>query len=293
MINIGIYGTSFSASFNGSVRKMIQLFEQHKARILVYDSFAPFLIKCTGIQNSFETFNEKNLKKKDLSVLISIGGDGTLLSTIAIVRETGIPVLGVNTGRLGFLASLSFDDIRLVVKDILNKNYILEKRGLLKLDSRKKLFSNFNYALNELTVTKKNTSMITINTYVDGEYLNSYWADGLIVATPTGSTAYSLSCGGPIITPESESFIVTPISSHNLTMRPIVIPDKHTIKLTVSDERQSEFLVSLDSRTATFKKSDELMISKADFSLYLVKLKNENFFSTIRNKLMWGHDKRN
>jgi len=293
-MNIGLFGKSFSDDFDQSIQQLILKLEKESCNIYVYEPFARFLKKKVKFLSRIIAFTKHEEIKDKLDYLISIGGDGTLLNTITLVKDSGIPVLGINTGRLGFLASISKEDIIPAINDIFEKKYILEKHSLLRLDTENDLFGEWNYALNELTVMKKDTSsMIMINTYVNEEYLNSYWADGLIVATPTGSTAYSLSCGGPIITPESENFIITPISSHNLTVRPIVIPDRYTIKLKVSDGRNRRFLVSLDSRTQTIDESIELQIRKADFKINLVRLDSEKFFSTIRNKLMWGLDKRN
>jgi len=293
-MNIALYGKSFSENFDQCVQQLILKLEKENCGISIYEPFALFLKKKVKFSFPVQTFNSCADINKKTDFLISIGGDGTLLNTITFVRDSGIPVIGINTGRLGFLASISKEEVLDAIDAIFNKKYFLEKRSLLQLETSKFLFGDMNFALNELTVLKKDTSsMIIINTYINDEFLNSYWADGLIVATPTGSTAYSLSCGGPIITPESENFIITPISSHNLTVRPIVISDKYSIKLKVTDGRNRRFLVSLDSRTQTIDNSTELIIRKADFKINLVRLENEKFFSTIRNKLMWGLDKRN
>jgi NAD+ kinase len=293
-MNIALFGKSFAESFDTSIQQMVAKLESEKCNLFVYEPFAHFLKRKVKFSASISTFNEYSDIKGKIDILLSIGGDGTLLNTITLIRDSGIPVIGINTGRLGFLSSISEEEILEAVDAILSKKYVLEERSLLKLETSNFLFGDLNFAMNEFTVMKKNTSsMITINTYVNGEFLNSYWADGLIVATPTGSTAYSLSCGGPIITPESENFIITPIASHNLTVRPIVIPDRYKIKLKISDGRNKNTLVSLDSRTQTIENSIELTISKAPFKINLVKLENEKFFSTIRNKLMWGLDKRN
>ena len=293
-MNIALYGKSFSENFDSCIQQLIFKLEKENCGLYIYEPFALFLNKKVKFSSEIKTFNSYIDINKDVDFLISIGGDGTLLNTITLVRDSGIPVIGINTGRLGFLASISKDEVIDAIDAIFNKKYILEKRSLLQLETCNLLFGEMNFALNELTVLKKDTSsMIIIDTYINDEFLNSYWADGLIVATPTGSTAYSLSCGGPIITPESENFIITPISSHNLTVRPIVISDKYSIKLKVTDGRNRRFLVSLDSRTQTINNSTELKIKKANFKINLVRLENEKFFSTIRNKLMWGLDKRN
>jgi NAD+ kinase len=293
-MNIALFGKSFAESFETSIQQMVAKLENEKCNLFVYEPFAHFLTRKVKFSSHISTFNEYSDIKGKIDFLLSIGGDGTLLNTITLIRDSGIPVIGINTGRLGFLSSISEEEILEALDAIMSKKYVLEERSLLQLETSNFLFGDLNFAMNEFTVMKKNTSsMVTINTYVNGEFLNSYWADGLIVATPTGSTAYSLSCGGPIITPESENFIITPIASHNLTVRPIVIPDRYKIKLKVSDGRNKSTLVSLDSRTQTIDNSIELTISKAPFKINLVKLENEKFFSTIRNKLMWGLDKRN
>lgn len=292
-MNIALYGKSFTDTFDGAIQQLVSTLEKRKCTIFVFEPFAKFLKKVC-FSNPIVPYKKHEDIKGKLDFLISIGGDGTMLNTITLIRDSGIPLIGINTGRLGFLASISKDEIISSINAIFDKKYVLEERSLIKLETEGNLFGNLNFALNEITVMKKDTSsMITINTYVNDEYLNSYWADGILISTPTGSTAYSLSCGGPIITPESENFIINPIASHNLTVRPIVIPDRYKIKLKVSDGRNRHFLVSLDSRMHTIDNSIELNISKADFKIKLVRLENEKFFSTIRNKLLWGLDRRN
>lgn len=293
-MNIALYGRMLSPGFEKCIQQLVSILEKHDCGIYIYEPFSLGIKNAVKFKKSFIPFTKHSEICNDVSYFFSIGGDGTLLNTVTLVRDSGIPVMGINTGRLGFLANIAKEDVPNAVEDVLNKKFVVEKRSLLELNTKDNLFGKFNYALNELTVMKKNSSsMISINVYLNDEYLNSYWADGLIVATPTGSTAYSLSCGGPIISPDSENFIITPIASHNLTVRPFVIPDKYTIKLRISDDRSRNFLVSLDSRTQTIDNSMELFIKKAGFSFNLIKLKNENFYTTIRNKLMWGIDKRN
>ncbi len=224
---------------------------------------------------------------------IHVGGDGTLLDTVSLVRDSGIPVLGINLGRLGFLSSISRDDIIPAVEKVLKGEYTLEQRTLLNLSSDADIFGEFHCALNDVTVTRKDSmALIVIHVYVDGVFLNSYWADGLIVATPTGSTAYSLSSGGPIVSPGSENILITPLAPHNLTIRPIVISDKSEISIRV-EGRDSEYLVSLDSKTDVIEPGLELRIRKADFSFNLVKIEHKDFYTTIRDKLKWGLDVRN
>jgi NAD+ kinase len=227
---------------------------------------------------------------------ISIGGDGTILRSISYVRNSGIPIVGVNTGRMGFLATIQKDKIKSSLDEIVAGDYCISKRSLLKLSSDAKiegLDKDFNFALNEIAVSRKNTtSMIRVKTFLNNEYLTSYWADGLIVASPTGSTGYSLSCGGPVVAPESDSFVLTPIAPHNLNARPLVIPEETVIKLIVGG-REDLHLVSLDSRIITVKNGTELIIQKAGFNINMIEPKGESFLNTLRNKLLWGEDNRN
>jgi len=227
------------------------------------------------------------------SFLLSIGGDGTLLDTITYIRDSEIPVMGLNIGRLGFLANTTLENFEKAIQCILNNEYHIDKRTLIKIESNKNYFKGINYALNEIAILKSDSSsMIKIDVHINDLFLNTYWADGIIVATPTGSTAYSLSCGGPIIVPDSNSFIITPVASHNLTVRPIVISDKSRLKLTI-DAENSPYSINLDSRKILISNKIDINIAKEDFTFNLIKLKEDNFFSTIRNKLMWGIDKRN
>jgi len=226
-------------------------------------------------------------------ILISIGGDGTILDTITAIGDSEIPIVGFNTGRLGFLANNAKEDAKQIVEMLFNGTYELEQRSLLSLETDDELFGKNNFALNELTVHKKDSSsMMTIHTYINDEYLNSYWADGLILSTPTGSTAYSLSCGGPILIPQSKNFVINPIAPHNLSARPLIVPDDVEIKLRI-EGREDEFLATLDSRTRTINNATELKIVKSQFCINLVKFEGQNFYNTIRNKLLWGMDKRN
>lgn len=293
-MNIAIYGKSISENYINNIQHLIEILEKKKCCIHIYKPFGLLLKSKVKFSSAYQTFNGFADIDRKIDFLISIGGDGTLLNTITLVKDTGIPVFGINTGRLGFLSSISIEEIDVALDLVLKKKYRLEKRSLIELIANNQPFGDINYALNELTILKKDTSsLITINTYVNNEFLNSYWADGIIIATPTGSTAYSLSCGGPIISPEAENFLITPISSHNLTVRPFVIPDKHQIKLKVAEGRNKNFLISLDSRTHSMECSTEIVIKKAAFKISLIRLENESFFSTLRNKLMWGLDKRN
>lgn len=259
----------------------------------LYEDLARHLKEEHHISSGLETFHAKNIEQDSLDYLISLGGDGTMLDTLYIVKNTGIPVLGVNTGRFGFLASSQMSEIENTILELQNKSYAIEERTVLRLESEEELFGNFPYALNDFVLHKKDTSsMITVHTYLNGVFLNSYWADGLIISTPTGSSGYSLSCGGPLLFPGSSSFAVTPIAAHNLNVRPVVVSDENIISFEF-EGRTSSVLASLDSRSVSLLKGVELAIKRADFNFKMVRLSNENYMETIRKKLMWGKDKRN
>ena len=227
------------------------------------------------------------------SFLISVGGDGTILDTITTVRDSNVPIVGINTGRLGFLANNTKNEIASTIDQLFEGNYKIDSRTLLSLTCEENKFKADNFALNEFTLHKKDSSMMmTVHVFVDGEFLNAYWADGIIIATPTGSTAYSLSCGGPLLSPGSDNFVITPIAPHNLNLRPLVVKDDVEIVLKM-EGRDKEFLTTLDSRSQTIEQEAVLSLKKADFSIKLVQFENQNFFSTIRNKLYWGKDVRN
>lgn len=239
--------------------------------------------------NSFTTLDNT------FDLLISIGGDGTILRAITFIKDLNIPIVGINSGRLGFLATIQKNEIEKAINNILKGNFKISERNLLSIETTPENndLTDLNFALNEITVSRKNTtSMITVETHLNDEYLTSYWADGLIVSTPTGSTGYSLSCGGPVIIPESHNFILTPIAPHNLNARPLVIPDTTEIKLKVSG-REDNYLVSLDSRIATLENNTTVTIKKADFTIKMIELQDESFLVTLRKKLLWGEDKRN
>lgn len=228
----------------------------------------------------------------NLDFLISVGGDGTILSAVEITGDSQVPIIGVNTGRLGFLANVSTDGFIDAFKELRNGNYSLDKRTLLQLESNTDLF-RFNYGLNDFVLHKKETSsMITVHAFLNGEPLNSYWADGLIIATPTGSSGYSLSCGGPILFPKSSSLVVTPIAPHNLNVRPVIIPDDQVLSFEI-EGRSTQFLASLDSRSVTIDQTVQIAIRKADFGINLVRFEGDTFLKTLRNKMLWGMDNRN
>lgn len=227
-----------------------------------------------------------------VDVLICVGGDGTILDTLNIVRDSKVPVLALNTGRLGFLADVQVDLLDAAIDDIEKGNYFIESRSMLKLDSSEKIF-DYNFALNDFVIHKKETSsMIVVHAYLNGEFLNSYWSDGLIISTPTGSTGYSLSCGGPIIFPKSDSFVITPIAPHNLNVRPVVVPDDVVISFEI-EGRASSYLASLDARSQSISGEVNMAVRKADHPLQLLRLSNIHFLDTLRNKLHWGFDRRN
>ena len=292
-MKVAIYGRSTNDNISEHIQLLFSKLNEYNTDILIYEPFYKFLIQKMEIKGSIKTFRAHSDLIQDVDYMLSLGGDGTFLETLTYVRNSGIPVLGINTGRLGFLANVAKNEINDAIESLANKKYSIEKRILLSVTSPVNLFGEVNYALNELTIFKKDSSsMITIHTYINGDYLNSYFADGLIIATPTGSTAYSLSCGGPLVMPGSQNFVITPIAPHNLNVRPLVISDNNVIKLKV-EGRSSHYLASLDSRSEIIDSSIELTLKKADFELHIIKLENQNFFNTIRNKLLWGIDKRN
>jgi NAD+ kinase len=292
-MKIALFGKSIREEHYPYLVKLIEKLEEYRCDLMFYRHFLENIRDAAALNNKYRTYDGHHELIGHADMVFSIGGDGTLLDTVSHVRDSGIPVLGINLGRLGFLSSISRDEIIPAVEQVIKGDYTLDKRTLLKLNTRDGLFGDFSCALNELTVTRKDsTALIVVHVHVDGTFLNSYWADGLIVATPTGSTAYSLSSGGPIVSPGSENFVITPLAPHNLTVRPIVISDKSEIRIKV-EGRDKEYLVSLDSKTDVINPGDELIIRSADFKFNLVKIENKDFFTTIRDKLKWGLDARN
>jgi len=292
-MRIAIYGNPFNPVKAKYIQHLIHKLEENNVPIIIEHQFHDFLIDHVQFKKDIDIFDSPRELQENADILLSIGGDGTLLNTITLIRNSGIPVLGINTGRLGFISSVSTDQIDNAINQLLKKEYMLEERTLLQLDTNNQLFGETNFALNEVTVLKKDTSsMIRIHAFLDDEFLNSYWADGLIIATPTGSTGYSLSCGGPIVVPGTENFIIAPIAPHNLNVRPVIVSEERVLKLKVED-RDELALVSLDSRSRAIDPTLELKIRKADFKVNLIKLHSQSFIATIREKLMWGKDKRN
>ncbi|CAI8233724.1 MAG: NAD kinase [Cryomorphaceae bacterium] len=291
-MTIAIFGSPYPEHFSKYIQHLIKKLETEHINLIIEEEFSIFLHNNIRFNKSISTFNSYETLKNKADFLLSIGGDGTLLKAVTYVRESEIPIMGINTGRLGFISSISADQIDDAITDILKGNYKINERTLLELSSDKKLFKEKNFALNEVAVSKKDTSsMIRIDAFVDDEFLNTYWADGLVVSTPTGSTGYSLSCGGPIIMPGTNNIIITPNAPHNLNVRPIVIDDNSVVKLKIEDRDQLA-LVSLDSRSRAFDSETELIIKKADFKVRLVQPQNNSLIKTIRHKLMWGLDKR-
>ncbi len=292
-MRIAIYGRQQSETIIPYVEKLFIELKKHNCEICVFDSFLNFIRQKTKKKYTYDTFTSNADIRNNVDLIFSVGGDGTLLDTVTLIQDSLIPVAGVNAGRLGFLSGIPKENLTNAVDEIVKGNYSLDKRTMLRLESNVNLFGKINYALNEVTIHKKDSSsMITINTFLNGEYLNSYWADGLIVSTPTGSTGYSLSCGGPIVMPQSGNFVITPIAPHNLNVRPVVVSDKDILSLEV-EGRSRYFLASLDARSVTIDSSVQLAVRKEDFTTNLVRLHDDNFLKTLRNKLMWGADSRN
>ncbi|MCP4552174.1 MAG: NAD kinase [Bacteroidetes bacterium] len=292
-MKVALFGKSFDEATMPYIQQLITKLEDVGSVISLYEPFLRIIEPVVRFSKDYKLFNTHEELKQNVDCLFSVGGDGTFLDTLTLIRDSGVPVLGINLGRLGFLSSISKDEISSAIDGLIKGNYKLVPRTLIKLNTNEGLFGDLNYALNEVAISRKDsTSLLVIHVYVDGNILNSYWADGLIVATPTGSTAYSLSCGGPIVTPESKNFVITPIATHNLTVRPIVIPDDSKIRVKL-EGRDKQFMVSMDSRTETISESVELNLEKESFSINFVQMTNKSFFSTIRDKLKWGLDIRN
>ncbi|MBK6345645.1 MAG: NAD kinase [Bacteroidales bacterium] len=292
-MKIALFGKNFADDRFFYFQQLVEKLEECDISMMIYAPFYEFIKSKAVFAVNPEVFSEYHQLPGRVDFLFSIGGDGTMLDAITLVRDSAIPLMGINLGRMGFLSSISKNEISQAVDAIRRNEYTLNKRSLLSVETSDHLFGELNYALNEFTINKKDSgSMILVHVYINDLLLNSYWADGLIIATPTGSTAYSLSCNGPILIPESENFVITPIAPHNLTVRPVVIPDKSVIRIKV-DGRMSQYHAGLDSRSAVIDSSAEMVIRKAPFFVNLVQRTSDNFFTTIRQKLLWGHDIRN
>ena len=293
-MKIALYGQTVNPEFFEELSRLFYLLKERQIETFVYRPFLEYLHQdCAIYPEVTGQFDNSNDLPDDVCYMFSLGGDGTFLKSFLVAKNGSIPLVGINSGRLGFLSDISRDEIDSAVTDILEGNILIDERTVLELEIVSDKQSVFQYALNEIAVTKlDSSSMINIHSYINNEFLNTYWADGLIVATPTGSTAYSLSVGGPILTPDSENFVISPIAPHNLTVRPMVVPDHHSITLKV-EGRGLHFLASIDSKSEPIYFTESLKIRKAPFKVKTIRLKDHSFFSTLRNKLMWGVDKRN
>jgi NAD+ kinase len=291
-MKIAIFGRSFNDEAEPFIREMFNELKVRQVEVHLFENYEQYLAKKKIQTYHSQTFSFENpLEKVDF--LFSLGGDGTFLESITHVKDSGIPILGINAGRLGFLATTPKHHIIQDIGSLFDFKYEIEERSLIHFDSDIDVFDGLNFGLNEFCVLKKDSSsMVLVHTYIDGKFLNSYWSDGLIVATPTGSTAYALSCGGPVMMPTSNSFVITPISPHNLNVRPLVIADSSRLSFKI-EGRSMNFLVSLDSRSKTVSSSVSLSVRKEDFTIKLVKINNYDFLSTLREKLNWGLDQRN
>jgi len=289
-MRIAIYGRPIKTKdFKNFFNSFTQMLNNEGIVFEVVSSYNDFLAK----EYSFECntcYDELN--RNNYACLISLGGDGTILDTLALVKDSELPVMGINLGRLGFLANIKMEEVEVAIKALKNDDFTIESRAVLEVVSTIKELQVFPFALNDFVVQKRDTSaMITVKAHLNDDFLNNYWADGLIVSTPTGSSGYSLSCGGPLIFPGSRAFVITPIAAHNLTVRPAVIPDNNTLNLEISS-RGNLVLVSLDSRSFKVPADAKLKIKKADFQFNMIRVEQNNYMDTLRNKLLWGTDKR-
>ena len=294
-MKVAIYGQYYQISTEPIIKKILNIFKSKQVELVIEKDFLEMIYDKKLITKNYQTFSSYKDLDSSFDMMISIGGDGTILRAATMVRDSGIPILGINAGRLGFLAKVQKENINGFLQLVLDKKYTLSQRSLISLhcSPNNEDFEDINFAMNEISINRKETtSMITIETFLDGEYLNSYWADGLVVSTPTGSTGYSMSCGGPILTPAVKSFIITPIAPHNLNARPMVIPDDTEVTLKVSG-RENYYLVSLDSRIATVPNESVLTLRKTPFHINMIEIPDETFLHTLRTKLNWGDDRRN
>ena len=291
-MKVGIHGKQFGSETLQLIKNVLEILSFNSTEVVISYHFSKILKKHKIISNNFNVYS-KGDDLSSLDALITLGGDGTLLDAVTHVGNKCVPLLGINTGRLGFLATTSKENIEDSLEELFEQNYKFDERSLIELKTDDKLFNGYNFALNDFAILKKDTSsMIVVNAFIDNEFLNAYWADGLIVSTPTGSTGYSISCGGPLVLPHSENFILTPVSPHNLTVRPIIVPDNSKLSFTI-EGRSKNYLISLDSRITTVDDSVKFNVQKADFKVKLIQLRDNNYFKTLRQKLNWGLDVRN
>jgi len=292
-MKVAIYSRGGQAVQSGDLLNLKEALDKENITPIFYKDLNDQLVEAFTSQVHFDTFGHAKDLDESIDAMISLGGDGTLLDTVCLVKDKKIPVLGINYGRLGFLASLGKDKLEEAVQALKHRSYVLDKRGLLHLDASIPMFGDEPFALNEFTIHKREFSpMIKIHTYLNGEFLNTFWSDGLIVSTPTGSTGYSLSCNGPVVFPDSESFVITPIAPHNLNIRPIVVPNNNVLSFEV-EGRAEDFICTLDSRKEVVTKDVQLAIRKENFCFNLIRLNENNFLRTLREKLTWGFDTRN
>ncbi|WP_242092680.1 NAD kinase [Aestuariivivens sediminicola] len=294
-MKVAVFGRFYNKTTSTSVLTLFNYLLKKDIQAYIETEFYKLIKNNSTIIKDFESFKTFDHLDDSFDLLVSVGGDGTILRAITFVKNSNIPIIGINTGRLGFLATIQDNEIETAIQNIIDGKYRISERSLLSVETlpQHESIAALNFALNEVAVSRKNTtSMITVETYLNGEYLTSYWSDGLIISTPTGSTGYSLSCGGPVITPGTNSLVLTPIAPHNLGARPLIIPDSTEIQLKV-DGRENQHLVSLDSRIATLDNGTLITIKKADFKIKMIDLLNESFLVTLRKKLLWGEDKRN
>jgi len=288
-----IYSRVIEENQQANLQSFFDVLTEQKIIPVIFEDFFEQVKHKIKLPGEVATFFSASDLSEDIECIISLGGDGTLLDTITLVRDKKIAIAGVNFGRLGFLASIGKEELKEAIKAIANRTYVLDKRTMIHVDASIPLFGNVPYGLNEFAIHKRDVdAMIKIHTYLNGEFLNSYWADGLLVATPTGSTGYSLSCNGPVVFPESGSFVITPVSPHNLNVRPIVVPDDNIISFEI-ESRSDDIICSLDSRREVIAKDVQLAVRKENFDISLIRLRENNFLQTLRSKLSWGLDKRN
>lgn len=293
MEKIALFSKSVEPADIYFLKELIDLLNRFNCRPVIYHPLWHQIKDSVALPEHYGIFSSYYELKKSADILFSIGGDGTMLDTISLVRDSGIPVLGINLGRLGFLSGVQKNEISSAVQYVVDGRFTLDQRTLIQLESPEELFNDFPFALNEISITRTGLpELIVIHVQINNLFLNTYWSDGLLIATPTGSTAYSLSCFGPILTPDSQNFVITPIASHNLTVRPIVIPDDSVIQIK-TDGRKQQYQIGLDSRYSLVNRETILTIKKAAFKINLVQLPGKDFFSTIREKLLWGKDQRN
>ncbi len=293
-MKVGIYGQTNIETTIYYIKILVDTLTEYNTTIVFEKNIYNYYKKQYN-SKSFETFSGYEDLNDSFDLFYSVGGDGTFLRSITFIRDLEIPIIGINTGRLGFLATIQKENIHEAVAEIMLNNYTLRERSLLcvNTDNKNKALNEFNFALNEIAISRKNTaSMITVKAYLDDEYLNTYWSDGLIISTPTGSTGYSLSCGGPILSPTSKNIVLTPIAPHSLSVRPLVIPEETKIELKIGSRTNKAF-ISLDSRITTISNSDTIFIKKCNFTVKTILLKEQSFIKTLREKLLWGEDKRN